>query len=48
MDDFDPEMMREFNENLNSMSSSMGGMSTAFNDLVQTISAVASAIRPHR
>ena len=43
MDDFDPEMMREFNENLNSMSSSMGGMSTAFNDLVQTISAVASA-----
>ena len=41
MDDFDPEMMREFQENLNSLSSTMGGMSTAFEDLVTTIKTVA-------
>jgi len=37
MDDFSPEEMREFNENLNAMNASMGGLSQGLQQLSQTI-----------
>ena len=44
MDDFDPEMMREFQENLNSMNASMGPLSQALATLASQINAQASGI----
>ena len=35
MDDFSPEEMREFNENLNSMNSTMGSLGNALTKLVK-------------
>ena len=48
MDDFSPEEMREFNENLNSMNASLGALNSGLQNLSNTLNQTSQANQTSR